>query len=133
MNGRGTPVGNAHSWRPKRWPTQFLGAVTAAGRARDWLSCGVSAPFTPPPHNGSHPTPSREDSIVFVIRLLDGEEVHGSENDELTVNEQTGVLTVHRVDGFDEVTTHYSPSAWASVTHRIKGSVVRRPPVGAKQ
>jgi hypothetical protein len=43
------------------------------------------------------------------------------------------VLTVHRIDGFDEVTTHYSPSAWASVTHRIKGSVVRRPPVGAKQ
>src|ERR1700742_4548065 len=75
----------------------------------------------------------REDSIVFVIRLLDGEEINGSENDELTVNEQTGVLTVHRVDGFDEVTTHYSPSAWASVTRRIKGSVVRRPPVGARQ
>jgi hypothetical protein len=70
---------------------------------------------------------------VFVIRLLDGEEINGSENDELTVNEQTGVLTVHRVDGFDEVTTHYSPSAWASVTHRNKGSVVRRPPVGARQ
>jgi hypothetical protein len=95
------------------------------------LSCTVSAPFTPPPHNGSNPTPGREDSIVFVIRLLDGEEVHAAENDELTVNEQTGVLTVHRIDGFDEVTTHYSPSAWASVTHRIKGSVMRRPPVGA--
>ena len=48
-------------------------------------------------------------------------------------HEQTGVLTVHRIDGFDEVTTHYSPSAWASVTHRIKGSAVRRPSVGAKQ
>jgi hypothetical protein len=59
---------------------------------------------------------------VFVIRLLDGEEVHAAEND-----------TVHRIDGFDEVTTHYSPSAWASVTHRIKGSVVMRPPVGAKK
>ena len=70
---------------------------------------------------------------MFVIRLLDGEEINGSENDELTVNEQTGVLTVHRVDGFDEVTTHYSPSAWASVTHRSKGSVVRRPPVAARQ
>jgi hypothetical protein len=70
---------------------------------------------------------------VFVIRLLDGEEVHAAENDELTVNEQTCVLTVHRVDGFEEVTTHYSPSAWASVTHRIKGSVVRRPPVGARK
>jgi hypothetical protein len=69
---------------------------------------------------------------VFVIRLLNGDEVHAAENDELTVNEQTGVLTVHRIDGFDEVTTHYSPSAWASVTHRTKGSVVRRPPVGAK-
>jgi hypothetical protein len=70
---------------------------------------------------------------VFVIRLRDGEEIRGSENDELTVNENTGVLTVHRIDGFEEVTTHYSPSAWASVTHRIKGSVVRRPPVGAKK
>ena len=70
---------------------------------------------------------------MFVIRLLDGEEVHAAENDELTVNEQTGVLTVHRIDGFDEVTTHYSPSAWASVTHRIKGSVVRRPLVGSNK
>lgn len=73
----------------------------------------------------------REDSIVFVIRLLDGEEVHAAENDELTVNEQTGVLTVRRIDGFEEFTTHYSPSAWASVTHRIKGSAVRRPLVGS--
>ena len=64
---------------------------------------------------------------MFVIRLSDGEEIRGSENDELTVNENTGVLTVHRIDGFEQVTTHYSPSAWASVTHRIKGSVVRRP------
>jgi hypothetical protein len=46
----------------------------------------------------------REDSIVFVIPLLDGEEVHAAENDKLTVNEQTGVLTVHRIDGFEEVT-----------------------------
>ena len=68
---------------------------------------------------------------MFVIRLLDGEEVHAAENDELSVNEQTGVLTVRRVDGFEEVTTHYSPSAWASVTHRVKGPVVRRPLVGA--
>ena len=73
----------------------------------------------------------REDRIVFVIRLLDGEEVHGAENDKLTVNEQTGVLTVHRIDGFQEVTTHYSPSAWASVTHRVKEAVVKRPLVGA--
>ena len=65
--------------------------------------------------------------IVFVIRLLNGEEINGAENDELAVNEQTGVLTVTRVDGFEEVTTHYSPSAWASVTHRVKEPVVRRP------
>jgi hypothetical protein len=63
---------------------------------------------------------------VFDIRLLDGEEVRGSENDELTVNENTGVLSVHRVDGVDEVTTHYSPSAWAWVTHRVKEHGVRR-------
>ena len=68
---------------------------------------------------------------MFVIRLQNGEEVHGAENDALAVNEQTGVLTVTRVDGFEEVTTHYSPSAWASVTHRVKGSVVRRPLVAA--
>jgi hypothetical protein len=68
---------------------------------------------------------------VFVIRLLDGEEIRFSENDKLTVNENTGVLSVHRVDGFEEVTTHYSPSAWASVTHRVKEPVVRRPLAGA--
>jgi hypothetical protein len=28
-------------------------------------------------------------------------------------------------------TTHYSPSAWASVTHRVKEAVVKRPLVGA--
>jgi hypothetical protein len=31
-----------------------------------------------------------------------------------------------RIDGFEEVTTHFSPSAWASVTHRVKEPVVRR-------
>ncbi|MGA9493326.1 MAG: hypothetical protein WBV80_24190 [Mycobacterium sp.] len=65
---------------------------------------------------------------MFVIRLLDGEEIRGSENDELTVNENTGVLSVHRIDGFEEVTTHYSPSAWASVTHRVKERAFKRPP-----
>ena len=70
----------------------------------------------------------REDDIVFVIRLRDGEEVRGSADDALTVNENTGVLSVHRVEGFEEVTTHYSPSAWAWVTHRVKepgGTAVR--------
>lgn len=42
---------------------------------------------------------------MFVIRLADGEEVHG-ECDELTINPATGVLTVCRVDGFEETTTH---------------------------
>lgn len=75
----------------------------------------------------------REDSTVFVIRLLDGEELRFSDNDKLTVNENTGVLTVERIDGFEEVTTHYSPSAWASVTHRIKRPVVRQPLVSASK
>jgi hypothetical protein len=63
---------------------------------------------------------------VFVIRLRDGEEVRGSADDALTVNENTGVLSVHRVDGFEEVTTHYSPAAWAWVTHRVKKPGGRR-------
>ena len=70
---------------------------------------------------------------MFVIRLLDGEEVHAAEGDKLIINEQTGVLSVLRVDGFEEVTTHFSPSAWASVTHRVKEPVVRRPLVDAKK
>ena len=70
---------------------------------------------------------------MFVIRLLDGEEVHAAEGDKLTINEQTGVLTVLRIDGFEEVTTHFSPSAWASVTHRVKEPVVRRPLVDSKK
>ncbi len=67
---------------------------------------------------------------MFVIRLLDGEEVHAAEGDKLSVNQETGVLSVHRIDGFEEVTTHYSPSAWASVTHRVKEPVVRPSLVG---
>ncbi|MGH3530631.1 MAG: hypothetical protein ACRDUT_09290 [Mycobacterium sp.] len=60
---------------------------------------------------------------MFTIRLLDGEEVHASDGDKLSINHDTGVVSVSRVDGFEEVTTHYSPSAWGSVTHRAKGSV----------
>jgi hypothetical protein len=70
---------------------------------------------------------------VFIIRLLDGEEVHAAEGDELSINQDTGVLSVSRVDGFEKVTTHYSPSAWASVTRRIKEPVVRPSLVGAKK
>jgi hypothetical protein len=69
---------------------------------------------------------------VFVIRLLDGEEVHAAEGDKLSVNQETGVLSVHRIDGFEEVTTYYSPSAWASVTHRVKEPVVRPSQAGNK-
>lgn len=61
---------------------------------------------------------------MFVIRMLDGEEIHAGENDTLTINEGTGVLTVRRVDGFEEATTHYSPAAWRSVTHRVKSTAV---------
>jgi hypothetical protein len=70
---------------------------------------------------------------VFTIRLLDGEEVHAVDGDKLTMNQETGVLSVSRIDGFEEVTTHYSPSAWASVTHRIKEPVVRPSLVGNKK
>jgi hypothetical protein len=62
---------------------------------------------------------------VFVIRLMDGEEVHAADGDQLNINQETGVLSVTRVDGFEEVTTHYSPAAWASVTHRVKDTLVR--------
>ena len=62
---------------------------------------------------------------MFIIRLLNGEEVHAAEGDKLTINQETGVLSVSRIDGFEEVTTHYSPSAWSSVTHRIKEPVLR--------
>ena len=61
---------------------------------------------------------------MFLIKLTDGEEVQG-ECDELTINQQTGVLTVCRVDGFEETTTHYSPAAWRSVTHRKRDVAVR--------
>ena len=70
---------------------------------------------------------------MFIIRLLDGEEVHALDGDKLTINQETGVLTVSRIDGFEEVTTHYSPSGWASVTHRIKEPVVRPSLVGNKK
>jgi hypothetical protein len=70
---------------------------------------------------------------VFIIRLLDGEEVHASDGDKLTINHDTGVVSVTRIDGFEEVTTHYSPSAWGSVTQRVKEPVVRPSLVAAKR
>lgn len=68
---------------------------------------------------------------MFVIRLFNGEEIQASEGDELEINAHTGVLSVSRVDGFEEITTHYSPSAWASVTHRKKGAGVRPPTISS--
>lgn len=62
---------------------------------------------------------------MFSIRLVGGEEVQASAGDELEINQQTGVLSVSRVDGLEEITTHYSPAAWLSVTHRKKGAGVR--------
>lgn len=61
---------------------------------------------------------------MFVIHLADGEEVHG-ESEELSINQDTGVLTVCKVDGFEETTTHYSPIAWRTVTHRKRDIGVR--------
>lgn len=61
---------------------------------------------------------------MFIIRLLNGEEVRASEGAELSINHDTGVVSVSRVEGFEEVTTHYSPSAWEVVTQRVR---VRRP------
>lgn len=62
---------------------------------------------------------------MFVIKLVDGEEIQSGERDKLSVNHKTGVLTVCRVDGFEETTTHYSPCAWRSVIHRKRDIAVR--------
>ena len=48
---------------------------------------------------------------MFVIRLINGREVHETEGDQLSINHDTGVITVSRVGGFEDVTMHYSPSA----------------------
>ncbi len=71
--------------------------------------------------------------MVFIIRLLDGDEVHAAEGDKLAINQETGVLTVSRIDGFEEVTTHYSPSAWASATHRVKEPGARPSLIGTSR
>lgn len=60
---------------------------------------------------------------MFVIRMTDGEEIKG-DVENLTFNQDTGVLTVCTVDGFEETTTHYSPAAWLSVTHRKRDIAV---------
>jgi hypothetical protein len=62
---------------------------------------------------------------MFIIRLANGREVHETDGDQLSVNHDTGVVTISRVDGFEEVTTLYSPTAWEMVTYRVK-DVARR-------
>lgn len=62
---------------------------------------------------------------MFVIQMLDGDEVHATEGDQLTVNLDSGILTVHRAGGFKQATTHYSPAAWRSVTHSDRGTATR--------
>ena len=62
---------------------------------------------------------------MFVIRLINGREVHETKGDRLSISHDTGVITVSRVEGFEEVTTHYSPAAWEMVTHRVTAGAVR--------
>ena len=59
---------------------------------------------------------------MFVIRMLDGEEIHVTGSDRLVIAD-SGVLTVHRSERHGDVTTHYSPTAWRSVTHRVKRGI----------
>jgi hypothetical protein len=55
------------------------------------------------------------------------EGIRGSENDELTVNENAGVLSVHRVDGFEEVTCGARiPSPTTGKRHLIESTGVCR-------
>ncbi len=65
---------------------------------------------------------------MFVIELLNGEEIVETTGDTLTINPNTGVVTVSRVDGNEASATHYSPSAWSQVKHRVKRSVVPASP-----
>jgi hypothetical protein len=58
--------------------------------------------------------------MMFMIRLNNGREVHETDGDHLSINHDTGVVTVSRVDGLEEVTTLYSPTAWEMVTYRVK-------------
>ncbi|MGH3960762.1 hypothetical protein [Mycobacterium sp.] len=62
---------------------------------------------------------------MFIIRLLNGQEVRATDGDHISINDDTGVVSVSRIEGFEEVTTHYSPSAWGTVTHRVKDVAIR--------
>ena len=57
---------------------------------------------------------------MYVIRMLDGEEIHVNDATEVTIGPKNGVLTIQRAERHGDVLTHYSPTAWRSVTHRVK-------------
>jgi hypothetical protein len=138
----GHPVVLARPTCPMCWPPPPATVVRAPTWAAATTWRGWTAPTWPPaatstsrkPAFASRSCPAAAMSsqqrkgvtIVFIIRLLDGQEVHANDGDELTINQNTGVLTVTRVDGFEEVTTHFSPSAWGSVTHRVKQVGVKK-------
>jgi hypothetical protein len=52
---------------------------------------------------------------------MNGETSQACEGAELAIKQETGVFAVSPVDGFEEITTRYSPSAWQSVTQRNRG------------
>jgi hypothetical protein len=58
--------------------------------------------------------------MMFAVRLTNGEDIQAREGDELTISQETSVVTVSRVDRFEEIATRYSPLAWQSVTQRTR-------------
>ena len=65
---------------------------------------------------------------MFIIELVNGEEITEARGDTLAINPNTGVVTVSRVDGNEASATHYSPAAWARVNQRVQRSVVKASP-----
>jgi len=65
---------------------------------------------------------------MFVIQLLNGEEITETKGDTIDVNPNTGVVTVSRTNGFEATSTYYSPAAWHSVQQRLQRSVVPATP-----
>ena len=65
---------------------------------------------------------------MFIIELLNGQEIAEIKGDTLEINPNTGVVTVSRVDGNEASTTHYSPATWSQVKQRIQRSVVPASP-----
>ena len=65
---------------------------------------------------------------MFIIELLNGEEITETKGDTLAINPNTGVVTVSRVDGNEASATHYSPAAWSQVKQRVQRSMVPASP-----